>query len=138
MLYTFRFEGKKYAYDSASGAVLPLNALQLKMLGAIVPPIAPTSLTALRYELAKYDSGEISDTFDEIYELAQKGILYADDDGIIRLSASGEFACDSEDLALELLKLAFDGKASVKFETVDGDFSNVAKKAAEQTGTSIE
>lgn len=138
MLYTLKTNGKKYAYDSASGAVMSLNALQLKMLGAIVPPVAPTSLTALRYELAKYDSGEISDTFDGIYELAQNGVLYADDDGTVRLCASGEFACDSEELALELLKLAFDGKASVKFETVDGDFSDVAKKAAEQTGTSIE
>lgn len=138
MLYTLKTNGKKYAYDSASGAVLPLNTLQMKMLGAIVPPVEPTCLTALRYELAKYDSGEVSDTFDGIYELSRKGVLYAEDDGVVRLSASGEYACDSEELALELLKLAFDGKASVKFETVDGDLSEVAKKAAEQTGTVIE
>ena len=138
MLYTLKINGKKYAYDSASGAVLPLNTLQMKMLGAIVPPVEPTSLTALRYELAKYDSGEVSDTFDEIYELSQKGVLYAEDNGVVRLSASGEYACDSEELAIELLKLAFDGKASVKFETVNGDFSEIAKKAAEQTGTIIE
>ena len=138
MLYTLKTNGKKYAYDSASGAVLPLNALQMKMLGAIVPPVEPTSLTALRYELAKYDSGEVSETFDEIYELSQKGVLYAEDGGTVRLMASGEYACDSDELALELLRLAFDGKASVKFETVDGDFSEVAKKAAEQTGTTID
>lgn len=138
MLYTLKMNGKKYAYDSASGAVLSLNTLQMKMLGAIVPPIAPTSLTALRYELAKYDSGEISETFDEIYELAEKGVLYVKEDGTIRLAASGEYACGSEELALEFLKLAFDGKASVKFETVGGDFSEIAKKAAELTGTTIE
>ena len=138
MLYTLKMNGKKYAYDSASGAVLSLNTLQMKMLGAIIPPIAPTSLTALRYELAKYDSSEVSDTFDEIYELAGKGVLYAKEDGTVRLAASGEYACDAEDLALELLKLAFEGKASVKFETVGGDFSEIAKKAAEQTGTIID
>lgn len=135
MLYTIKTDGKKYAYDSASGAVLSLNTLQFKMLNAIVPPISPASLTSLRYELAKYDSGEVSDTFDEIYTLAQNGILYADEDGVIRLMASGEYACDSETLAATLLQKAFEGKATAKFETVGNNFSEIAKKTAEQTGT---
>ena len=137
MIYTVKSEGKKYAYDSASGAVLALNNLQYKMMGAIVPPISPASLTSLRYELAKFDSNDISDAFDAIYELAQAGILYAEDDGVIRLMASGEYACPSEAVASALLTKAFEGKSEATFVTVDGDFSAAAKKAAEATGTKL-
>ncbi|MBO4979748.1 MAG: hypothetical protein J6D16_05010 [Clostridia bacterium] len=137
MIYTVKSEGKKYAYDSASGAVLALNNLQYKMMGAIVPPISPASLTSLRYELAKFDSNDISDAFDAIYELAQAGILYAEDDGVIRLMASGEYACPSETVASALLTKAFEGKSEATFVTVDGDFSATAKKAAEATGTKL-
>ncbi len=138
MLYTIKTDGKKYAYDSASGAVLPLSNLQYKMLGAIVPPISPTSLTSLRYELAKFDSGDISDAFDAIYALAQNGILYAEDDGVIRLMASGEYACPGEAIASVLLARAFEGKSEATFVTVgDGDFSVLAQKAAEAAGTKL-
>ena len=132
MLYTIKNEGKKYAYDSASGAVLPLNNLQYKMLGAIVPPISPASLTSLRYELAKFDSSDISEAFDGIYDLAKEGVLYAEDDGVIHLAASGDYACPTDALALALLSLAFEGKKEIKFATVgDGDLSALAAKAAE-------
>lgn len=138
MLYTIKTDGKKYAYDSASGAVLPLNNLQYKMLGAIVPPISPASLTSLRYELAKFDSGDISDAFDGIYALSQNGILYAKDDGVIRLVASGEYACPNEAVAAALLAKVFEGKANATFVTVgDGDFSALAQKAADANGTKL-
>ena len=138
MLYTIKTDGKKYAYDSASGAVLPLNNLQHKMLGAIIPPISPASLTSLRYELAKFDSSDISDTFDGIYALAKEGILYAEDDGVIRLAASGEYACPSEAVASAFLAKALEGKSEATFVTVgDGDFSQLAKKVAETTGTKL-
>lgn len=138
MLYTIKNEGKKYAYDCASGAVLPLSNLQFKMIGAIVPPISPASLTSLRYELAKFDSNDISEAFDAIYALAKEGVLYAEDDGVIRLAASGEYACPSEALASALLALAFEGKSEARFATVgDGDFSALAEKAAVATGTKL-
>lgn len=138
MLYTIKTDGKKYAYDSASGAVLSLNNLQYKMLGAIVPPISPASLTSVRYELAKFDSGDIADAFDSIYALAKLGVLYAEDDGVIRLVASGEYACPSESVASELLSKAFEGKDEATFITVgDGDFSALAQKTAEASGTKL-
>ncbi len=138
MLYTIKKDGKKYAYDSVSGAVLAINNLWHKMLCAIIPPVSPASLTSLRYELAKFDSNDVFETFDEIYSLAQNGILYAEDDGVIRLTASGEYACESEALASALLAKAFEGKSSVTFETVgDGDFFEVAKTIAESTGTKL-
>ncbi len=138
MLYTVKTDGKKYAYDSASGAVIPLNNLKFKMLNAIVPPISQTSLTSLRYELAKFDSGEVSEAFDEILSLAQNGILYAAEDGPVRLMTSGEYACESETLASALLTAAFEGKDTVIFETVgEGDFSKVAKTVADTTGAKL-
>ena len=39
MLYTLKMNGKKYAYDSASGAVLSLNTLQMKMLGVVTQDV---------------------------------------------------------------------------------------------------
>lgn len=134
MLYTLKTEGKKYVYDSASGAVLPLNHLKFKMLSAIIPPISEASLTSLRYELAKFDSGEVSEAFDEILSLSKQGILYAEEDGKIRLLASGDYACESEALASALLTLAFEGKDTVNFE---GDYTEVAKAVAAATGAKI-
>ncbi len=138
MLYTVKNEGKKYAYDSASGAVLPLNNLKFKMLNAIIPPISQASLTSLRYELAKFDSGEVSDAFDEILALAKDGVLYAAEDATVRLRASGEYACESESLATYLLALAFEGKNEIRFETIgEGDFTKVAVNVAATTGTKL-
>ena len=134
MLYTLKNEGKKYAYDSASGAVLPLNNLKFKMLSAIVPPISEASLTSLRYELAKFDSGEVSEAFDEILTLAKQGVLYTEEDGKIRLRASGDYACESEALASALLTLAFEGKETVSFE---GDYTEIAKTAANAVGAKL-
>lgn len=130
MLYTVKFEGKKYVYDSTSGAVLAIDTLQFKMLNAMTPPISPASLTALRYELAKYDSCDVSDTFDGIYALSQNGILYAPEDGRIRLRAKGEFACENEALAAKLLELAFADATDPIFE--GDDFAELAKQAAER------
>ena len=134
MLYTVKNQGKKYAYDSTSGAVLPLNNLKFKMLSAIIPPISEASLTSLRYELAKFDSGEVSEAFGEILSLAKDGVLYAEEDGIIRLKASGDYACESEALASALLTLAFEGKETVHFA---GEYAEVAKTAANAVGAKL-
>ena len=104
------------------------------MLSAIVPPISQASLTSLRYELAKFDSGEVSEAFDDIYSLAKEGVLYAKEDGKIRLKASGDYACENETLASALLTLAFEGKETVSFE---GDYTEVAKTVAAATGVKI-
>lgn len=134
MLYTIKTDGKKYAYDSVSGAVLPVNTLKFKMINAITPPISLASLTALRYELAKFDSSEVSGAFDEILSLANDGVLYAAEDGTVRLMASGDYACESEALASALLTLAFEGKEAVSFE---GDYTEVAKTVANAVGAKL-
>lgn len=131
MLYTLRSSGKKYAYDSASGAVIQLNALQFKMLGAIIPPLTAVCPTSLRYELAKFDSMDVEETYESIYALACDGLLYKEDDGVIRISTEGENACADVALAGELLGLAFAGApAEVGFEVVGNTLAEELKAVA--------
>lgn len=138
MLYTVKYEGKKYAYDSASGAVLPINTLEFKMLNAMVPPITPASLTSLRYELAKFDSNDVSEAFEKIYKLVEKNILYAKDDSTVRLIASGDYACESDALAAFLLEKAFADKSVLRFETVgNGDYRKIAAETAARMGKEL-
>ncbi len=107
MIYTLKFEGKKYAYDTASGAVVPLASLPFKMVEALEGPLEPLCPTSLRYELAKYDSMDVSEAYDAILEYAENDLLYVHDDGVIRLMSDGEYAPIGDRLATELLTLAF-------------------------------
>ena len=131
MLYTVRSAGKKYAYDSASGAVIQLNALQFKMLGAIVPPLTAVCPTSLRYELAKFDSMDVEEAYGQIYELATSGLIYNEDDGKIRIATEGENACTDTALAGELIALAFaNAPAEFSFEVVGSALTDELKAMA--------
>ncbi len=133
MVYTLKFEGKKYAYDSATGAVVALSSLLYKMIEALEPPLEPICPTSLRYELAKYDSNDVSDAYDSILEYAKDGLLYGKEDGIIRLM------CDNinEQLAAELLSKAFSTcNGEIKFLAV-GEQTEWAKQLALSLGNPI-
>ncbi len=131
MLYTLKFSGKKYAYDSTSGAVVLTNALQFKMFGAIVPPLTKVCPTSLRYELAKFDSMDVEEAYDYIYSLAEEGILYKEDDGKIRIATEGENACADPALAGELIALAFaDAPAEFEFEVIGNTNADAIKTIA--------
>lgn len=80
MVHTFKFGGQRIAYDSVSGLVLPLSELAYKMLDYIELPMAKECSSALRYDLAKYDSAAISATYDELYALYRDGKLFAEGD----------------------------------------------------------
>lgn len=80
MVHTFKFAGQRIAYDSVSGLVLPLTELGYKMLDYIELPMAPECSSALRYDLAKYDSAAISETYNELYRLYSEGKLFAEGD----------------------------------------------------------
>lgn len=119
MLYTLKSAGKKYAYDSVSGAVIQLNALQFKMLGAILPPLTAVCPTSLRYELAKFDSMDVEEAYEYIYSLSCDGLIYKEYDGKIRIITEGENACTDASLAGELIALAFaDAPKEFAFELV--------------------
>ena len=78
MVHSFKFGGQRVAYDSVSGAVIPLSELAFKMLDYIQLPMPKDCPSALRYDLAKFDSAAISDTYDEMYALYKEGKLFAD------------------------------------------------------------
>ena len=141
MLYTFRFEGKKYAYDSVSGAIVQPSALEYKMMGAILPPLTPVCPTSLRYELAKYDSLDVEDAYTAIYALSEAGVLYAAEDGVVRIRTKGEYAFTSPALIAAALSEAFSKvDAPIAFEVVGDRVEEtlaLAKEAATRLGKTI-
>ena len=142
MLYTFRFEGKKYAYDSVSGAIVQPSALEYKMMGAILPPLTPVCPTSLRYELAKYDSLDVGEAYDAIYGLFEKGVLYCPEDGTVRIRTEGDYAFTSPSLIATALNEAFAKLNSpIAFEIVGNNANEVrsiAKEAATRLGKTID
>ena len=137
MLYTFRFEGKKYAYDSASGAIVQPSALEFKMIGAIQPPLTKNCPTSLRYELAKYDSLDVEKTYEGIYALFEAGVLYIPEDGTVRVRTEGEYAFGSTALMAAALGEAFvkiDG--AIRFEAL-GANADEAKKIADEVAARL-
>ncbi len=89
MVHSFKFGGQRIAYDSVSGAVIPLSELAFKMLDYIELPMPKDCPSALRYDLAKFDSAAISDTYDQMYALYKEGKLFADSAAEQPAAASG-------------------------------------------------
>ena len=57
------------------GADVTLSAIQKKMLPVITLPMPVDYPTSLRYALAKYDAGSVSDAWDGLRELEAAGLL---------------------------------------------------------------
>ena len=57
------------------GADVTLSAIQKKMLPVITLPMPMDYPTSLRYALAKYDAGAVSDAWDGLRELEAAGLL---------------------------------------------------------------
>ena len=56
-------------------AGVSLTSIQKKMLPAISLPMPDDCPTSLRYALAKFDSGSVSDAWDGLKELESEGLL---------------------------------------------------------------
>lgn len=137
MLLTFRYEGKKYAYDSVSGAVIQPDALGYKMMGAIVPPLTPVCPTSLRYELAKFDSMDVEEAYNEIYALFTKGVLYCAEDNVVRVKTEGENSFAAPGLIAAALGEVFakiDG--DIRFEG-SGEAKSIATEVAARLGKTL-
>ena len=89
MVHTFKLGGQRIAYDSVSGLVLPLTELAYKMLDYIELPMPKECSSALRYDLAKYDSKAIDQTYNELYALYRDGRLFAKGDAVIGTTYDG-------------------------------------------------
>ena len=106
MVYCFKIDKQKFAYDTSSGAVLPVTSLESKMIQAIVPPLSPACPSSLRYELAKYDSTDVEETYDRIYALSCEGILFASmESDQIHLRIGGPYGiADADHITREIAK----------------------------------
>lgn len=104
MLHYWKSGKQKIAYDTASGAVIPMTSLEYKMIQAITPPLAPLCPSSLRYELAKYDSTDVEEAYENIYKLYMQGTLFATSDtSAPKIRIGGQYGLtDADDLAREL------------------------------------
>ena len=59
------------------GCNTELSLLQKKMLPYIALPMKKECPTALRYALAKFDSGAVAEAYEGLYVLFEKGLLEA-------------------------------------------------------------
>ena len=123
MLFLVKNSGHKYAYDTASGAFIPLGSLEYKMLTALEPPLEKNCPTSLRYELAKYDSDDVSESYAKIYSLYLSKTVFADSEEI-KINLEGDYAPDSLELAMIGLEEAF-GAAKVGFTFVINGNSDI-------------
>ena len=129
MLILIKHEAQKYAYDTKSGAAVPLTSLQWKVAENIEPPIAPTCPTALRYQLAKYDSNDVKRAYDYIFRLYEAKIINEESDlSFANLSFSGEYAIESAELAKAIISAVRERAGDVKIELIgENDFSQEIK-----------
>lgn len=86
MVHSFKLGGHRWAYDSGSRTLHILDELAFKMLDYIELPMPKDCPSALRYDLAKYDSEAIDSTYAELYRLYTEGKLYSSD------SSTGTYA----------------------------------------------
>ncbi|MBQ8509294.1 MAG: hypothetical protein IJ493_05230 [Clostridia bacterium] len=89
MLHTFKLCGRRIAVDSGSGTVHKMDELAFKMLDYIELPMPKDTPSALRYDLAKFDSAAIDDTYEELYAAYRDGKLYSEDsEGTVTVTAA--------------------------------------------------
>ena len=118
MLYFVKNSGRKYAFDTISGAIVPLTSLENKMLCALEPPLEKLCPTSLRYELAKYDSDDVSEAYARIYSLYTEGIILGEGDKMC-IQIDGSYAPESFEVAKAALDIAFaESGVSHSFEVV--------------------
>lgn len=105
MLTLFRYTAGKYAYDTANGTVLPLTSLEYRVLELLTPPLSPALPVSLRYELAKFDSDTVGDTYRALYEKYRNGMIFAPESGILvpPITADAELSLAAVRAAAEAL-----------------------------------
>lgn len=114
MLILFRHNAKKYAYDTVCGSLQTVSALEYRMLEAIQPPMSTNCPTALRYELAKYDSEDVAESYDALYKKATDGMIFATENGTLTVPVADR---DTVRAALTAAAERLSSPVSVKGDT---------------------
>ncbi len=126
MLHCLKIEKQKIAYDTASGAIIPLTALEYKMLGAVCPPLSPLCPSSLRYELAKYDSYDVEKAYDRLYALYRDGKIFAAECGQCCVQIGGPYGLKEVGaVAHEIVRLVNDTPIQIRVnEDADRSMAN--------------
>lgn len=97
MVHKFKFGVHRFIYDSESGYTHAVDELGYKMLDYLELPMAKDCPSALRYDLAKYDSDAISAVYAEFRKLSDEGKLFAADVAFDAVEADGKGGALVED-----------------------------------------
>ena len=75
MIHTFKLYGTRIALDIGSGAVHLLDAVDFDMLRYLVFPLENNCLSTLRYDLARYESADVSAAFSAFEKKNRDGVF---------------------------------------------------------------
>ena len=75
MIHIFKLNGHRIAYDCTRRVSFTLSALAMKIAEAVHPPLSEECPSSLRYAFAKYDSHDLSEAYQEVYALADRGLF---------------------------------------------------------------
>jgi len=153
MIYTFKLYGTRLALDTDSGAVHLLDALAFDMLRYLVFPLEKNCLSTLRYDLARYESADVSATFTSFEKMNRDGVFSENgqlDNTYINIpsatpksDATVEFCGARPIFATEVLKCVENGAMFVNAvctdamltensDIVDSELERIAKEIAKR------
>ena len=78
MVHYFKLAGQRLVLDEASGYTAPVDEIAYKMLAYLTLPLPADCPSAIRYDMAKYDSALVDKTYQEILAKHRAGQLYTD------------------------------------------------------------
>lgn len=78
MVHYFKLAGQRIVLDEASGYAAAVDEITYKMLAYLTLPLPEDCPSAIRYDMAKYDSRLVDETYAAILEKHRTGQLYTD------------------------------------------------------------
>ncbi len=132
MVHSFKIGGRRLAFDSASGELFEFGELAYKMLDYIGLPMPKDCPSALRYDLAKYDSAAIEETYDELYALAKAGKIF------VEAEADYDYGTVQAAKTLTGLRDApLDDELSVRLKAMEKAAKDAVKNGGETVGVRL-
>ena len=130
MIYTFKLYGSRIAIDTESGAVHLLDALAFDMLRYLEFPLEKNCLSTLRYDLARYESADVSATFSAFVKMNKDGV-FASDNEEVRIYSTSKTQLPNADttvnyvaarpiFATEVIRASEEGSKNIDIACNDG------------------
>lgn len=153
MIHTFKLYGTRVALDTGSGAVHLLDALDSDMLRYLVFPLENNCLSTLRYDLARYESADVSAAFSAFEKKNADGVFsdgcetdetYISEPSVKnKADVTVEFSDSRPVFASEVIKAAESGAAVIdavctdtvtaeNFDITESELERIAKEIAKR------